>query len=259
VRAPGRRAGAICLVLLHGHASAAASDKVDEAIQELLLGRIVYPQDALELQVTSALGAARAGGATLATAELEVELGLTDRLQVAAEIPLAWRSPAMQPAMTQQAGLGNAEVSVLYNPLSDRARGFAVSAGLGLAFPALSDAGTDAWGPEAFAVAYQVLGRVHLNLSVALGVELERGTGAGTEPEVALDGSLGVFVPLGRWVPVLELRAGNEDGPAWEVSAGALWHPIPELELGAAIQAGLDPRSIGGLVIATVELELADD
>lgn len=254
MRAWGRRAGAICLALLPWHASAAASDKVDAVIEELLLGRIVYPQDALELQVTSELGGARASDATLATAELEVELGLTDRLQLAVEVPLAWRATGME----RRAGLGNAAAGIMYNPLSDRARGRALSAGLELVFPALSDAGTDAWGAEAFAVAYEVLGPVHLNLT--LGVELERSTADGrAEREITLAGSLGALVPIGRWVPVLELRAGGEEGPAWAASAGALWHPIADLELGAAVQAGLAPRSIGGLVIATVELELADD
>jgi len=250
LRSGRRRAATACLaVLWWPHGAAAESGKVDEVIQELFLGRIVYPQDALELQVTAALGGSRAAGATGALAGLEVELGLTDRLQIAAEVPFAWTSTSTE----RRVGVGNASLGAMYNPLSDRALGLAVSAGLELAFPAPSRVGADAWSVEAFAVAYKVLGRVHLNLKG--GVELELPDGEAREFSPA--SALGVFAPIGRWVPLLELRAEPRADPAAVVSAGALWHPAGELELGAAVQIGLDARSIGGLVIATVELELA--
>lgn len=243
--------------------------KVLEVIEELFLGEVVYPQDALELQLTAGLSAARAGGRTGLGAGLEVELGLTDRLQLAARAELV-RAPGGGPGGEGAAtGLGSPSVEVLYNPLSDRARGLAISAGLEVAFPALSDAGEaaggagDAWEIEAFAVAYRVFGPVHANLAVGLELELGEGDGAGDgeERELAAAAALGVFAPIGRWAPVLELRVdGGAEGaaPVAQLSAGVLWHPGAELELGAAVQVGLDERSVGGLVLATVELELGD-
>jgi hypothetical protein len=245
------------VVLLAGPATAAAgTGQVDEVLQELFLGEAVYPQDAGELQVTAELGAGRLGGPrgrSEATGGLLVELGLTERLQLAARAPVAWVDADGERA----AGLGNASVEAMYNPLSDRARGLAVSAGIEVSLPAPSRVGEDAWGVEGFAVAYKVLGRVHANLTV--GVELELPRGAGTEREVAVAGALGVFAPIGRWVPVLEVRVDAGAEPAATMAAGALWHPAGSFELGAAVQLGLDARSIGGFMVATVELDLSDD
>lgn len=255
-----RRAAAAYLAMLPWPARAAAEPdeapaKVDEVIEELFLGEAVYPQDALELQVTGGLAGARASGATAAAAELELELGLTDRLQLAAEVPLVWRSAPAE----RQVGAGNPELELLYNPLSDRARGLAVSVGVGVMFPALSPAGEDAWGAEAFAVAYKVLGGIHVNLAVAAELELPtEEEDEEDEREVALAATLGVFAPIGRWVPVVELRAASGEAPVTVLSAGVLWHPAGEVEVGAALQLGLDTRSIGGILTATVELELAD-
>lgn len=166
-----------------------------------------------------------------------------------------WRSARSAPA-ERRVGAGNPELELLYNPLSDRARGLAVSVGLGVMFPAPSPAGEDAWGAEAFAVAYQVLGGVHVNLAVA--AELELPAAEAAEREVALAATLGVFAPIGRWVPVVELRAASGEAPVTVLSVGVLWHPAGEVEVGAALQLGLDARSIGGILTATVELELAD-
>jgi len=241
-----QRASAACLAMLPVPAGVAAEPgKVDEVIEELFLGEIAFPQDALELQVTADLGGARAGDVTTLGGGVEVEFGITDRLQLAARVPLARVSAPME----RHAGLGNASLEALYNPLSDRGRGLALSVGLELSLPSPSGAGEDAWTVEAFAALYKVLGRVHANLSV--GVELER--------EVSPSAALGVFAPIGRWAPVLELRVEAEAEPAAVVSAGALWHPIDDLELGAAVQVGLDARSFGGFLLATFELELGDD
>lgn len=57
----------------------------------------------------------------------------------------------------------------------------------------------------------------------------------------------------------LELgRSEPAEAPVAVRSAGGLWHPAGEVEIGAALQLGLDARSIGGILTATVELELAD-
>ena len=229
--------------------------KVEEVVQELFLGQVAFPQDALELQITAMLGGSRAAGQTFAAAGLEVELGLTDRLQLSAEVPLEWASASASGA--RGTDVGNAALGALYNPLNDRARGVALSAGLELTLPTASRDGAAAWGVEAFAVAYRALGRVHGNLK--LGVELERPTGSGAEREISPAGALGVLVPIGRWVPVLELRGDLRGDPAAVLAAGTLWHPAGGLELGAAAQLGLDTGSIGGLVIATVELPLAGE
>jgi len=186
----------------------------------------------------------RTGARTGATTELEGELGLTDRLQISAKAPFEWVSTSVE----RKVGIGNPSLELMYNPLSNRDLGLALSAGVELSSPAVSRAGEDAWGVEAFAVAYQVLGRVHTNLTAS--VELGLPGRSGAEREISPAGSLGVFVPIGRWVPVLELRVAPAEGPAAALSPGTLWHPAHDLELGAAVQIGLDTPSIGGLVIA---------
>jgi hypothetical protein len=257
----GPRAGAAgVLVAADDKAPAKIPDKIDEVVEEMFLGRVVYQQDALELQLTASLGGARAAGRTAAASELEVELGLTERLQLSAEAPLEWGTALPG---ERGAGLGNAAVGALYNPLSDRPRGMALSAGLEVTLPTASRSGAAAWGVEVFAVSYRALGRLHANLE--LGVELLQPTAPGAEREISPAGTLGVLAPIGRWVPVLEIRGELGAEPAAVASAGTLWHPIGGLELGAAIQLGLDTGpgldgwSVGGLVSATVELELAGD
>ena len=245
---------AACPAILLGPASAADdAGRVDEVLQELFLGEPAYPQDALELQVTSVLGGAQTGDTTTAGARLRVELGLTDRFQIAAEAPYAWVSAP--PPMARRTGVGSAELEAMYTPLNDRRLGAAVSAGLELAFPSVSAAGKDSWSVEAFATAYKVLGRVHANLTVSAALALP--TAARAEHERSLDAAVGVFTPLGAWVPVLELAASSSADPSAVLSAGTLWHPTDDLELGAAVQLGLDRRSIGGLVVATMEIPLA--
>src|SRR6185503_6189940 len=133
--------------------------------------------DALELQATASLDGSRMDARSAATAGLEIEFGITDRLQISAEVPFEWVSAVME----RRSGLGNAALGAMYNPVSDRGRGLAVSGGLELSFPAPSSAGEDAWSVEAFAVAYKVLGRVHANLTAS--VELELPGGSGAEPE----------------------------------------------------------------------------
>jgi hypothetical protein len=235
-------------------------DDVEEVIQELFLGETVYAQDRLELQLTSALSFVHtpAGGAFIAAPFFE--LGLTERFQIGAELPI--ESAPLQGEGEgdggRALGVGNVSVGALFNAYNSRKRGFALSFALEGSFPAASGSvGEPAWGVEPVIIAYKALGPVHMNLALAAEVEIP--TGDDEDVELSPSAALGLFLPVGPVVPTLELLVTPLSSPALTAAAGALVHPSPALEIGLALMAGLDEPSFGASLMATWETDFAGE
>jgi hypothetical protein len=235
--------------------SAAAAPELDDVVQEVFLGEAVFAQGRLELQITNAVSYLRAGGDELLGDAVQAELGLTEDLQIEASAAgQSRRSPE-----GSAAGLGNSEVGMLYGLVSDRATGIALSAGLGVGFPAAkSGVGEDVYSLEPVVIVYKVLGPLHTNLSVAPEVVFEDDE-AGTT--VGGRAALSLLYPLGRFVPVLEIGGDRDDDVTVALAGGLLWHPHDDVEVGVAVVVGLTTESpdAGGFLHMAWEIELDDD
>ena len=145
-------------------------------MEELFLGEIVYPQDRGEYQFTTGYLKANKGNDFLFGAKgkddfeipLLFEYGLTDYVQLIAQIPIGFR----RTGGADHEGVGNVELTVYHNflndPRSGRACGYGMSLGLPTATPWI---GKEAVLYEPFFVAYRQFGSSAVNLSA--GIEIE--------------------------------------------------------------------------------------
>lgn len=261
-RAPPR--ASLVSLLVASTAAAPAEPERTEAedeparppIEELFLGETAFPQEALELQITSAPRWERDGRQVGFRIPLLLELGITDRLQLGGELPLEL---ARQDGGVV-AGLGSVELEALYNLVNERGLGLALSAGLGAGLPAgARGLGAPGYALEPFVSLDKAIGGVHVGISASAEIRLPA---AGRDAaELSPGASLGVIVPLGDVVPTLELAAELEDTTSLLIAPGVLWHPARGLELGAALELGLagETPDAGLMLLFTREIELAGD
>jgi hypothetical protein len=235
----------------------AENGMVEEVVQELFLGEAVYPQEQWELQATAAGGWVHETARDGLEAALELELGLTDRLQLAVEAPLAYR----RDRFGHDAGLGNVALALMYNVANSRNDGLAMSLGLEAAAPSATDGvGEEAVLLEPFAIGYLALESLALNasLSVEIAVAPEGG-----ETEVGGELTLAALLPRGDLAPTFEVGAGLEDGVAAFLFAPGLVAQLSEnVEIGAATGGRFDANGGRALLVAvhlTWEQELAPD
>lgn len=225
-------------------------------IEELFLGETAFPQEALELQITSAPRWERYGRQVGFRIPLLLELGITDRLQLGGELPLEL---ARQDSGVV-AGLGSVELEALVNLVNERGLGLALSAGLGAGFPAgARELGAPGYALEPFVSLDKAIGGVHVGISASAEIRLPAAGRDATE--LSPGAALGVILPLGDVVPIIELAAELEDTTSLLIASGVLWHPTPGLELGAALELGLagETPDAGLMLLVTRELDLAGD
>jgi hypothetical protein len=108
----------------------------EQPIQELFIGETVYVQDRGEVQLTSSFDYRKNGGERSWRASQLAQYGISDRLEVDAELPVV---PPAGSTSLRQAGLGDVEVGVLFGLRKD-IESLAVSAGLRFRMPSGSEA-----------------------------------------------------------------------------------------------------------------------
>ncbi|WP_437274900.1 hypothetical protein WME90_27020 [Sorangium sp. So ce375] len=234
----------------------AADEPAKPPVEELFLGEAAFPQEALELQITSAPTWEHDGRRVGFSVPLLLELGITDRLQLGGELPLE----LARGDSGVVAGLGAVEVEALYNVVNDRWLGLVVSAGLGAELPAGSrELGAPGYALEPFVSLDKAIGGVHVGISASAEIRLP--AARRDETELSPGAALGVILPLGDVVPTVELAAELEDTLSLLLAPGVLWHPASGLELGAALEIGLagETPDAGLMLLVTTEIELAGD
>lgn len=240
-------------------AAAEDPDKVDDVIQELFIGDTVYSQDRLELQVTHALRYEQGPGERTFEDALDLQFGLTDRLQVQVEVP----GKGVLSSAGLATGLGNLEVGATYNFYSDRRRELALTAVLELGLPtALDGVEPSAYSIRPIFIAYKGVGPLYVNVSVS--PEMIFPTES-VEPEVGVHAVVGLMFPLGPIVPTLEIGTDFEDLGAGTktvvaVAPGLTWLPRKDIQIGAAGLVGFTRSSqeTGAFLLAIWEGELGD-
>ena len=208
-----------------------------------------------ELYVSPAIQYFRLPDQRRLTLGADVAYGLTDRLQVATEIPYAFVHPDAGRAAS---GIGDVAVGARYAVLDYRERPFGLDAGLGLELPTgdrrhdLGD-GRVLLRPSFTASAW--LGRVNTQANVAWSHAL---SSAGTEPKDDVEYNVALVYPIHRWFGVLEGNGEtNPDRTTYYVTPEVVWRATEHLELRLAVpipvtRAAGDYALIAGF---TVEFE----
>ncbi len=225
--------------------------QVEEVFQELFLGEIVYPQERGEIQFTTGFLWVRERPEN-SRLPVVLEYGITDRLQIAAELPVDF----IRSEEAKAEGIGNVELEVYYNFFSDRCSGWAAGLGLGAGLPsATSDVGEDAFIYEPFLVLYRDFGRAQVNFSAGLEIEDPRGgdEAAGISGDVAA----AWFTKRNSLVYLLECGVEIEqDATPVRLAPGIYWQPpTRNMEIGISLPIGLggDAPEVGVFVLATWE------
>ena len=224
--------------------TSSAGNVMPEYIQDFFLSEAVRSQDRGELQLTAAAMVRRknqtaADGSSVA---LDVEYGLTDRLQVSAELPYGIHStPTSEiPASWSTVGTG-----VLYQFIRS-SHPFALSAGAGVDLP-VNSRGEAGFAPEVLMA--KVFGVVQVHASF--------------QPDISKDNTSLAYnvAAVAPWphhlYPTLEFN-GRRGGAvnSFYVTPG-LYRRLPRrLELGVGIPVGASPRSspIGAVFKMTWEV-----
>ena len=237
-----------CWLAHPGTVSAQGADIVErtpELLQEFFIAESVFPQDRHELQVT--VGAVyRAGnGSRVWRLPAVVEFGLSDRLQVAAELPYVSLSPV---GAARARGLGNAIVSLAYGVLLNAAS-TAVTVGLEVELPgrradSLLTEGRVAWQPGV--VVARQIGKAQVHVGAALELSRPRSLSA----DVAL-----VF-PVRDLRLTTELNWLGDSDPILFFTPGLIWEAPSGLEVGAGIPMGLSADAPGTNLIVKLTYQV---
>jgi hypothetical protein len=173
-------------------------DQVTPIIEELFLGKIVYPQEKDEVQLTFGYFDGVEATANSETI-FEIEYGITDRFQIGFEVPIE-SAEEEEPFE----GVRNLNFELYYNFYNERSTGRAYGIGCEFGVPIDAAAGESrAYVYEPFFIAYQEYGDYALNLSAALEIEDPLAVEA---TETVGDVAFGIIGKAENIVPLLELR-----------------------------------------------------
>ena len=226
-------------------------DQVTPIVEELFLGKVVYPQEKDEVQLTLGYfdGVEAVGNSELL---FEIEYGITDRFQIAFEVPIESVKDE-----TPFEGVRNLGFELYYNFYNERSTGRAYGVGFEFGLPVDAAAGESrAVAYEPFFVAYQEYNDFALNLSAAL--EIDDPFAAGTT-KTTEDLAFGLIGKAGYIVPLLELRAeiAPDETPVLLAPGFYVKSFIKPFDVAVSFPIGLnhDAPDFGVYFLAVVEFE----
>jgi len=228
---------------------AAKDDALPVYIEEFFLSEAVRSEDKGELQFTvDALAQKRNGSPEDgSSAELDVEFGLTRRLQLGLELPYG-----ISATQTSElpAGWSSMNVNVVYQFIRSN-RPFALSAGVGMNLP-VTGRGETSFEPEVLVA--KAIGKAQVHASVI--------------PEIGDDGNglaynLAALRPVPKnWIPTLEFNGRRSAGvDSFYVTPGIYKHLPHRMEAGIGVPVGMGRMSsrVGVIFKMTVEFGDKDD
>ncbi|WP_205525906.1 hypothetical protein [Pyxidicoccus trucidator] len=225
-------------------AESGEQDRVEGRVEELFLGDEAPLNQRQEMEASSGLEWEQDDGEASFELPVNVEYGLTDRLQLAVEVEL---SPEGEDAAFQEGSVGAS-----WGLMNDGRRGLAVSVGAEML--AQRDTPEDSLRPGVapYLLAYKDLGPVGLNASAQ--AELLPSSG-GRDGTVQPD--LGLAMELGDGVlrPTLEAAFRNEQGSDTGILAPGLYvRPTESVDVGVSVPWRLmsgGERSLGVSALLT--------
>lgn len=207
-------------------------------LEEFFLARNAHPQARNEVQVTWTLDRHRDGDVKSTTVGLELEYGITDRLQIEGEVPWQRLRRHDEPATTRW---GDVEAGLLYAFARGPRR--MLSAGADLELPTADDEpAREERGAEVapFVIVGATVGRseVHASLSYGLGGARD------------LSYHLAAVAPFRHWRGTLELNGQRQDGAtSVRLTPGVVWKGLRGWEVGVAVPVGLHGAPRAGIML----------
>ena len=215
-------------------------------IEEFFLSEAVRSEENGELQFTVDSAASRGRGGSMDgdSADLDIEYGLTDRLQLGFEAPYGIQS---MPTSEIPVSWSAADISILYQFIRGN-HPFALSAAMGVNAP-LTGRGDLSYEPELLVA--KAFGRLQIHTSFI--------------PELGDDTSLEYNVATDRplphhWIPTLEFNGRRDTGVnSFYVTPGIYKHLPHRFEAGIGMPMGAGPHSNPVGVILKMTWEMGGD
>lgn len=223
-----------------------AERQIDRPIEDFFIGRTVQTQEAGEMQLSAGAMHQRDGDLRFSEIRTRAEYGLTDRLQLQAELPFQVNDrPTNFEAQTDVTSL---QVGATYSIL----RGddpISLSAGMDVAVPigddeAMPDGRDDSrniWKPSLMVARDFGPTQVHADAQA----EIMDGANA-------LNYNVGMVYPVGVVAPTLELnaRAVENGSPQVYATPGLYYNFSERAEVGLGVPIGLNEQSRDGQIMA---------
>jgi hypothetical protein len=224
----------------------AANGPLPEYIEEFFLSEAVRSEERTELQLTVGSAAFRGRGGSMDgdSADLDIEYGLTDRLQLGFEAPYGINST---PTSETPVSWSAADISILYQFIRGN-HPFALSGAMGVDAP-LNGRGDLSYEPELLIA--KAFGRLQIHTSII--------------PELGDDTSLEYNVAADRplphhWIPTLEFNGRRDAGlNSFYVTPGIYKHLPHRFEVGLGVPVGAGPHSNPIGVIFKMTWEMGGD
>ncbi len=231
--------------------------QLSEPINEFVLGRTVQTQQQGSLQMTIGGSHERdgegSGSARFSEIRARAEYGVTDRLQLQAELP--YQIEDRRGAYDAQTNIGNVQVGAMYSLL----RGddpISLSAALDVQIPTGHQANLQSdmriggqmrasdetiWKPSLIVARDFGPTQVHANAQAELG-DVNRG----------LNYDIGAVYPIGPVAPTLELNARTMDNtrPEFYATPGVFYSFSDRTQLGVGVPIGLNDQSTSSAFMA---------
>lgn len=204
-------------------------------LEEFFLAPNAHPQDRHEVQATWDLDHGREEDVTTTTT-VEVEYGITDRLQLEGEIP--WQR-LHAPGEAAKSAWGEPEVGFMYAIARGPRR--LLSAGMDVELP---DDEADGVDRQAAVTPYVIAGRQvgRGEVQAAFAYDVRRAH------DLAYD--LAAVTARGHWRATLEMNGRREDGASsLRLTPGVMWKGLRAYEVGIAVPFGLHDAPRAGVVV----------
>jgi hypothetical protein len=247
---------AIALMCVGMHTASAQLIQMDEEVsrpaEELIKGQTVYTQPQGTTQMILSGSQIRSGDMRDSRVSARAEYGVTDRLQLQAEVPLDITDRSSN--FTAQSGVSHVSGGATYR-FTGIGSPVAVAAGMDVDVP-LAKA-TDVTGDRP---ASGPMFKPSLIMATGSGAVTVHGSAQAElgEPTRALNYSLGSQYDLGNWVPSLELnsRAIENASPEFYATPGVTYKFSDRTQLGVGAAIGLNDQSNTAQIIGKFSMSL---
>jgi len=231
-----------------------AGPQIPVSAQELFLGQTVQTQRQGDLELTlSGAHQRMTGDQRFNELKARAEVGVTDRLQLQAELP--YQIDDRPGSYTAQSNVGNVQVGAMYSVLRGDAP-VSMTAAMDVQIPVGHQASISVPGDsrssdqtlfKPMLIVAKDLGptQVHTDLQAELG-DVNR----------ALNYDIGAVLPLGAVTPTLEFsgRTRENTQPQFYVTPGAYYNFSDRTQLGVAVPIGANSQSIPTQIMAKMNV-----
>jgi hypothetical protein len=218
------------------------------AMQNLFLQEDAFPQKHFQVQVGARVMASGLNDDAALSAGAAAELGLVDSWTLSLRVPDGI-------APSDERGLGNSEVGVLYSFWVGEHEDFRLTANLRNVFPSPSRAGENAFAHDLSVIAYARWAPLHVQAVATLDVSYGRDMRDG--PRARPEGAAAAIVKVDDFACVLEAAALREFHDLRYVGALGFFAYPGSFELGVAATLDIteQPITVGAIAIVSYAID----